>query len=469
MLRKLLSQTAVYGISATVAKFLNYLLTPLLTRVLSEDVYGEMSYLYAIIPFANVLLTMGFSTGYFRFAAQCENQAERKRLFSTLWSSVSLFSLVLCGVIAALFPSPATITMAALILVDNISSIPLSMLREQGKALRYTIINITGVVINVVLCFSFYTYIDGASSSAVWVLLANLAASLGSLLLLLPSCIRMFTSKVDFTVLKRVAKYSYPLMVAGIMGVASDFIDRQMLRWLLPEDIALSQLGIYSAVAKIAALMVIFRQIYTLGAEPFFLQKFSKEDFGRLNAAALKYFTAIGIIIFLAIMLYSDIFALILGSDFREGMTILPLLLFSNLLAGVLVNLSFWYKVADKTKIAVIVTISGISISLALNLTLIPLYGYNGAAWARVGATFAMVLLSYLLGQKYYPVRYDMRSLALYTALGAIIFTLSHYTALIEPSLARWSINFVLFAIFCIIFVKKEGFWGHIKRLIHKS
>lgn len=468
MLKKLLSQTAVYGISATIAKFLNYLLTPLLTRVLTDDVYGEMSYLYAIIPFANVLLTMGFSTGYFRFAAQCKDQDERKRLFSTLWSSVSLFSLVLCGVIAAIFPSPATVTMAALILVDNISSIPLSMLREQGKALRYTIINVSGVIINVVLCYSFYTYIEGASSSAVWVLLANLAASLGSLLLLLPSCFKMFTSKIDFSVLKRVATYSYPLMLAGIMGVASDFIDRQMLRWMLPDSIALAHLGVYSAVAKIAALMVIFRQIYTLGAEPFFLQKFSKEDFGRLNAAALKYFTAVGIIIFLGITLYSDIFGLILGSDFRDGMTILPLLLLSNLLAGILVNLSFWYKVADKTKIAVIVTLSGITISLALNFLLIPIWGYNGSAWARVGATFSMVALSYILGQKYYPVKYDLRSLGLYTLVGAIIFTLGYYTAEISPSILRWGINFVLIAIFCIIFVKREGFWVYIKKLIRR-
>ncbi len=457
MLKQLLSQTAIYGISATVAKFLNYLLTPLLTRVLTGDVYGEVSYLYAIIPFANVLLTMGFSTGYFRFAASCESEDERKRLFSTLWSAVSLFSLVVCAVIAAIFPSPTTITMAALILVDNISCIPLSMLRERGKAVRYTIINISGVVVNIILCYSLYTYIEGASHSAVWVLLANLAASLTSLVLLLPSCAKMFTSRVDIGVLKRVLSYSYPLMVAGIMGVASDFIDRQMLRWMLPEDIALSQLGIYSATAKIAALMVIFRQIYTLGAEPFFLQKFSKEDFGRLNATALKYFAAVGIIIFLGITLYTDVFGLILGSDFREGMVILPLLLLSNLLAGVLVNLSFWYKVADRTKFAVIVTISGITISIALNLWLIPLHGYNGAAWARVGAMVMMVLLSYTLGQRYYPVRYDLRGLLLYFLLGAAIFSAGRYTAEIEGVALRWGVNFAMIMIFCIIFVQREG------------
>ncbi len=465
MLRRLFSQTAIYGASATIAKFLNYILTPFLTRTLSESVYGEMSYLYAIIPFVNVVLTMGFSTGYFRFASSSETLDGKKRLFTTLWSSVSLFSLVVCGVLALIFPSPTTLVMFALILVDNITAIPLSMLREQGRAAMYTVVNVSGVVVNVVLCVALYSYIDGAASSPIWVLIANLAASSISLLIVLPTALKMASRSIDVALLKRVAKYSFPLMVAGIMGVASDFIDRQMLRWVLPEDVALSELGIYSAIAKLAALMVIFRQIYTLGAEPFFLQRFSKDDFSRLNAAALKFFTAVGIVIFLGIMLFSDIFALILGADFREGMSILPLLLFSNLLAGILVNLSFWYKVVDKTKYAVVVTVTGITISIALNLILIPLIGYSGAAWAKVGATLSMVLLSYALGQKYYRVKYDLRGLGIYMLLGLSIYAISLYSAQIEANWLRWGLNGVLIAIFCTIFVLREGLISQFKKL----
>ncbi len=468
MLKKLFSQTAIYGASATIAKFLNYLLTPFLTRELSSDVYGDMSLLYAIIPFVNVVLTMGFSTGYFRFAGAAQSLEEKKRLFTTLWSAVSLFSLLVCGVLAVIFPSPMTIVMFGLILIDNIAAVPLSMIREQGRAVMYTVVNISGVVVNVLLCIVFYSYIEGANSSAIWVLIANLIASGVSLLILLPSIVGMLSRSIDRAVLYRVASYSLPLMVAGIMGVASDFIDRQMLVYILPDDIANSQLGIYSAVAKLAALMVIFRQIYTLGAEPFFLQRFSKKDFSRLNAAALKYFTAVGIIIFLVIMLYSDLFALILGSEFRQGMDVLPLLLLSNLLAGILVNLSFWYKVADKTRFAIIVTISGISIALVLNLVLIPAMGYIGAGWARLGSTLTMVVLSYALGQRYYKVNYDLGSLALYLLLGAGIYTISLYSAQIQADLVRWAINGILIIIFCTIFVVREGLAPYILKLLRR-
>lgn len=454
-IKQLASQTAIYGASATVAKFLNYLLTPFLTRVMTDTVYGEVSYFYAIIPFANVLLTLGFSTGYFRFAGATTSLGEQKTLFSTLWSAVSLGALVFSVVGAVLFPSPAVMLMLALILVDNVSAIPLSLLRQQGRALYYTLVNVSGVVVNVLLCFWFYLSIEGAAASPVWVLLANLIASGVSLLLLLPPALRMFTFSIDRAVLKKVVTYCLPLMVAGVMGVAADFIDRQMLRWMLPEEIALAELGIYSAVAKIAALMVIFRQIYSLGAEPFFLQKFSRNDFSRLNAAALKYFTAAGVAIFLGIMLFSDLFALILGEGFRVGLDVLPLLLVANLLSGILVNLSFWYKVADKTRFALYVTLAGISTAILFNLVLIPSFGYAGAAWARVGSSLAMVAMSYIFGQMFYPLHYDLRSIARYVGLGAVIYGVSFATDAL-PDLARWTINALMMGAYALYFVKKE-------------
>ncbi len=464
MLKKLFSQTAIYGLSATLAKFLNYLLTPYLTRIMTDSVYGEVSYFYSIIPFANVVLTLGFSTGYFRFASNCESIEQQKRLFTTLWSSVSLFALIFAGVGVALFPSAATATMFTLILVDNIAAMPNALLRQQGRAVRYTIAQLSGVVVNIVLCFWFYSSIEGASSSPVWVLLANLIASLISLIVLLPSALRMITRHIDTKLLKSVATYSLPLMIAGVMGIASDFIDRQMLRWVLPEDIALAELGIYSAVAKLAALMVIFRQMYSLGAEPFFLQNFSKSDFSRLNAAAMKYFVAIGIIIFLGIALFSDIFGLILGRDFRVGMDLLPILLLANLLSGILTNLSFWYKAADRTRLAIWITLTGVILTVGFNLLLIPPLGGEGAAFARVGATLAMVVISYVLGQKYYRVEYDLRSIGLYIGLGVIIYAISLQTDAISTNLLRWTINGVMILAFCVIFVAKERIFSLIRK-----
>lgn len=464
MLKKLFSQTAIYGLSATLAKFLNYLLTPYLTRVMTDSVYGEVSYYYSIIPFVNVVLTLGFTTGYFRFASQAQSELEQKRLFTTLWSQVSLLALVCCGVAAIFFPTIEVMVMLGLLVVDNVAAMPMALLRQQSRAIRYTIVQVSSVVVNVVLCYWFYSSIEGAANSPVWVLLANLVASCVGLLILLPSSLSMFTPRIDVKLLRRVAAYSLPLMLAGVMGIASDFIDRQMLRWLLPEDIAFAELGIYSAVAKLAALMVIFRQMYSLGAEPFFLQRFSKSDFSRLNAVALKYFLVVGIVIFLGITLFSDVFALILGSSFRVGMDLLPILLLANLLSGILVNLSFWYKAADRTSVAILVTLIGVVLTVVANLVLIPLIGSVGAAWARVVAGVAMVVASYLWSLKYYPIAFDFKAICLYLVLGGVIYVLSLQTALIESNFLRWGVNCVMVLLFCAIFVKKEGLLGVLRR-----
>lgn len=454
-IRSLVSQTAIYGISTTLSKFLNYLLTPYLTRIMVEGVYGEYSYMYSIIPMVSVLLTMGFATSYFRFAGATDSINEQKRLFTTLWGAVSLFALMFCGVGAAVFSSEIALLTLSLILVDNVAAIPLALLRQQGRAGYFTLVNVAGVVINVIFCFGFYHFIAGAAASASWAILANVIASMVSLLLLLPVAIKMLCRAWSWAIFRRVTLYSIPLVVSGLMGVSTDFIDRQVLRFMLPDGTALPEIGVYSAVAKIAALMMLFRQIYTLGAEPFFLQRFSKEDFSRLNAAALKYFTAAGIFIFLTIMLYTDLFSLMLGASFRVGMSVLPLLLFANLLAGVLVNLSFWYKAADMTRMAIYVTVSGLFVSLLMNMLLIPHFGYVGASWARVGAMVVMVAMSYRLGQKYYPVKYNLRAIGFYTILGAAIFALSLCTASLSDYL-RWSANFLLLLSFCAIFIFKE-------------
>lgn len=462
MLRKLFSQTAIYGVSAILSKFLNYLLTPYLTRILSDEVYGEVSLYYGLIPFANVLLTMGLTTGYFRFAAKCTSDDEKRELFSTVWTAVSMLSVVAFA-IAATFSDTINysdvrwymVVTAALVMVDNINAMPLASLREQGKASYYTVVNVASVVINVIMCWALYTFITGATAEAGWVLVANLIASTVSLAMLLPSAMRMCARRISLTVLRKIALYSFPLMVAGIMGVASDFIDRQMLDMMLPEEVAKSQVGIYSAVAKIAALMVIFRSIYSLGAEPFFLQNFSKEDFRRLNAEALKFFTIAGLAIFLFISLFESMFAPILGKSFRVGMTIVPLLLLANLFSGILVNLSFWYKQAGKTSIAIWVTICGLVVTIGLNYILIPVYGYEGSAWTRLAATLVMVVMSYVLGQIFYKIPYNLKRIGTYFALALGIYALSHYTATLSVGL-QYSANFLLILCYALFAIKKE-------------
>ena len=435
ILRKLASQTAVYGVSAILSKFLNYLLTPYLTRILTEQVYGQVNLLYGIIPFANVVLTMGLATGYFRYAAKCQTLGEKRRLFTTTWGTVALMA-TLFGVIMALCNGE----LAEVMRLDPVCIAAMTALI---------------VVDNVAACVWFYSRVPGAVESPLWVVAANLIASTVSLLLLLPHSLRLLSTAFSTRLLRSIFTYSIPLMMAGIMGVAGDFIDRQLIYFMLPVEIADAELGVYTAVAKIAALLMIFRQIYTLGAEPFFLQGFSKEDFRTANAEATKYFTIAGIAIFLVLSLFAREFAYIVGSDFRSGMGILPLLLLANLLAGILVNLSFWYKAADKTRVAIYITGSGVAITLVLNLLLIPSMGYHGAAVARVVSMLAMVAASYFLCRKYFPVPFDLRRIGFYFLFGGAIFGLSYATALL-PGWGRVTLDFLLLLIYLLVAFRLE-------------
>lgn len=464
LLKKLASQTAVYGISAILSKFLNYLLTPYLTRVMPDATYGDVSVLYGIIPFANVVLTMGLATGYFRYASKCQTLADKKQLFTTTWGAVSFMSLLFMVVmwfsgdtlagILQLAPV-CVLAMALLITVDNIAAIPLASLREQGRAVYYTVVNVTGVVVNVVACILFYTYIPGAATNPLWVLVANLIASTISLLLLLPNAFSLVSGLFSPKLLRSIFTYSIPLMMAGIMGVSGDFIDRLLLRFMLPDAVATAQVGIYVAVAKIAALLMIFRQIYTLGAEPFFLQNFSKDDFRAANALATKYFIIAGIAIYLLIALFPGEFAYIVGSDYRSGMGVISLLLLANLFAGILVNLSFWYKAADKTRLAIWITGIGVAATLVINILLIPSMGYWGAAVARVVSTALMVVISYFLCQKYFSVPFDLKRIGFYFLLGGGVYGLSFATALL-PTGGRITLNFLLLLAYLLVALKVE-------------
>ncbi|MEG0467753.1 MAG: oligosaccharide flippase family protein [Mucinivorans sp.] len=457
--KNLISQTAIYGISATVGKFINFSLTPYFTRFMSEGVYGEYNYIYSLIPFANVLLTMGMATGFFRYVAKADSMDEKRKLFMTLWLSISMLSLLFCGVGAIAVGDGIWLAVFALVFIDNVAALPLSSLRAEGRATYYTVVNVTSIVVNVGLCVLFYSVIDGAGMTPFWAVAANLIASLVMLVMLVPAIRHFFAWTFSRETFRIVARYSLPLMAAGLLGVSSEFIDRQMLVWFVPSGSGFDQVGIYGSVAKLASLMIIFRQMYSLGAEPFFLQKFSKSDFERLNTVSLKYFAIAGLFIFLGITLFADIFGLILGEKFRVGLGILPLLLAANLFSGILINLSFWYKVADMTRIAFWVTLCSLVITVAMNWILIPLIGYEGSAWARFVATAATVVICWALGQKYYPIKYDLRRIGFYFLLAGLIFACSYFTAVFD-TLWRWSANFLLLLSFVYIVNYKEKLWS---------
>ena len=474
MLEKLAKQTAVYGISTIVVRFLSYLLTPYYTRVFGQETYGVVTDIYALIPLALTLLTMGMESSYFRFSAKAEEaggevKAAKRRLFATTWGVTSLAAAVFFLATAffrdgiarmmgeAYVAHPEYVVWVGLIILFDVwACIPFSRLREQGRAMTFVGLKAMNVVLDVVLAFGFGAAGLFASDFGVgWVFVANLIASVVTWLAILGTADRT-VPKINWALLAAIFAYSLPLLVGGLAGTANEFIDRQMIKYLVPAG-AMAQLGVYGAITKIAVVMMLFTQMYRLAAEPFFLADYRKSDFVAMNAAAMKYYVMASMFIFLGIALFKDLFSLIVGADFREGIFILPVVLGANVLSGVWLNLSFWYKREERTQLAVWVTFTGLFFTVVMNVALVPALGYVGAAWARLASEAAMVGVSYWLNRRYYPTPYDLRRIGEYVALGLGVFFASAVFARWLPVRgAEYAVNGVLFGLFGLFAVRRE-------------
>lgn len=474
MLEKLAKQTAVYGISTIVVRFLSYLLTPYYTRIFGQETYGIVTDIYALIPLALTLLTMGMESSYFRFSAKAEQaggdvQAAKRRLFATTWGITSLAAVVFFVLVASFRSGVAglmgeayvghpeyVVWVGLIILFDVWACIPFSRLREQGRALLFVGIKALNVVLNVALAVAFGVAGLFATEFGVgWVFVANLIASVVTWLVILATVDRT-VPRINWTLLAAVFAYSLPLLVGGLAGTANEFIDRQLIKYLVPEG-AMAQVGLYGAITKIAVVMMLFYQMYRLAAEPFFLSNFKKADFVQMNAAALKYYVMASMLIFLGIALFRDVFALIVGRDFREGIFILPVVLGANVLTGVWLNLSFWYKREEKTSLAIVVTGAGLVSMLVFGFWCIPVWGYYGAAWARLASESTMVAVSWWLNRRFYPTPYDWRRIGEYVAVALAVFAVCEAVAACDGNkLIAYAFNIVLFAAYAVYLVRRE-------------
>lgn len=464
MLEKLAKQTAIYGVSTILVRFLSYLLTPFYTRVFGQEAYGIVTDIYALIPLALTLLTMGMESSYFRFAAKADAEGgavpeAKRRLFTTTWGVTTwaaLFFVVLVGLFREPIASwmgetyvahPEYITWVALIILFDVSmAIPFARLREERRSMTFVGLKLLGVVINVALAFTFGALGLFATDFGVgWVFVANLVASALTWLVLLPIT-KCMSLRIDRRLLGRILLYSLPLLLGGLAGTANEFLDRQLIKYLVPEG-AMAELGIYGAITKIAVVMMLFYQMYRLAAEPFFLSNFKKEEFKEMNAAAMKYYLMASMVIFLGIALFRDLFALIVGRDFREGIYILPVVLMSNVLAGVWLNLSFWYKREERTSLAIVVTVAGLLVTLPAGFALIPTWGYYGAAWMRLMSEMTMVLVSLYLTRRFYPTPYPWGRIAEYVGVALLLFVAAEWIggACDQQRIVTYGINVILF------------------------
>ena len=469
MLEKLAKQTAIYGVSTIVGRMLSYMLTPFYTRVFGLESYGIITDIYALIPFALVLLTMGMESSYFRFTAKAEAEGgdveERKRkVFATTWGVTSLASLLFFGVVL-LFNRQASalmgelyvaqplyvIVVATIVMMDVVACIPFSRLREQGRALTFVSLKLANIVMQVGFAVLFWAIgLFDTEVGVGWAFVAHLIASTITVVAVVVVSGRV-SLRVDWRLLLVIFGYSIPLLLSGVAGTANEFIDRQLIKYLVPQS-AMAQLGIYGAITKIAVVMTLFTQMYRLAAEPFFLANYRKEEFKAMNAGALKYFVMVSMAIFLAIALFRDLFVYIVGAEFREGVDILPVVLGANVLSGVWLNLSFWYKREEKTRYALWITLTGLVASVGFGVWLIPQYGYYGAAWSRFLAEAVMVAVSILLNKICYPTPYQYGRMVEFVVLAMLLFVMSEYLR-VDSCWLQYMLStaiFVIYAGYCV-------------------
>lgn len=476
-IKQLAGQTAIYGLSSIVARVINFFFVPLYTRIISTGNYGLFSELMGYIALLQVVLTLGLETGFLRYANKEKEKAGQ--LFSTALITLSAVSVLLIAVIWMLAPSlgramghpPIYLIYVALILAfDAITAIFFAQLRFEQRPWKFALLRsikiISEVVFNILLFFALPPFLAKHPDSFVlnfipaqpdygYILMAIMLSGLVAMILFLP---RLVKTSLNFSasLWKRLMAYSLPLMVAGLPGVANDFIDRPLFRFFAPSSTPWQeQLGVYNAVMKLAVFMVLFVQMFRYAAEPFFFASADKKDIRKTYADVMKYFVAFCIFIFLGIVLYADIFALILGKDYRSGMGVLPIVLIANILLGVTFNLSMWYKLTDHTRYAIYITIAGLVVTTILNIAFMPVFGYYASAWSRFLSYVVMIVMSYWLGTKYYPVPYDLKSIITYFAVGLALYGLS-LLLIGKSAWIRMPVNTVLLIIYVVFVLKTE-------------
>ncbi len=489
--KRLAGQTAIYGIPSILGRFLNYLLVPLYTYgILTTGEFGIMNIFYSYTALLMVILTYGMETAFFRFS---ELEPDKEKVYSTglisLLATTGIFLLLatlFAPTIAGWISYPQyphfIIWFAWIIAFDVLTSIPFAHLRALNRPIWFSFIKTVNIFTLVLLNLFFLLlcpwladhYKETFAGKIIalvyrpdwrleYVFIANLIASLVTMLLLLPQVIRL-KWRFDRHLWMRMVVYSLPLMIAGMAGIVNETVDRILLRYLLPVSPAEteSQVGIYSACYKIAVLMVLFIQAYRFAAEPFFFALMKNKDAKLMYARIMDYFVIVVSGIFLVTTLFLDtLFIRLTGPEFREARAVIPVLMMAKIFLGVYFNLSIWYKLSGQTLWGAAITIAGMTITLALNIILIPLpadyliHGYLGSAWATFFCYLVMMVLCYLVGRKYYPVNYNLKKFFGYLALALLLYGIS---TVVHPQnfLLSLAFNLALLALFAAVVLRKE-------------
>ncbi|MEP7317869.1 MAG: oligosaccharide flippase family protein [Panacibacter sp.] len=447
-IKKLAGQTLWYGISSIAARFVNLLLTPLLTYNLAhKSDYGKIGLVYAAIPILNIIFTYGFETAYFRFANKDEF---KKDIYSTaalsLLFSTIIFTAILWiyqnafGAVIGLSDFPAIIQISIFIIAfDALNKIPFVRLRQEGRPRKFALVNIGSIVVTVFFTWFFVVYcpqhVSGSTNSflnivydketnpVVYVMLANLLGSAFTLVLLSKE-IRAIRFNFNTKLWKEMMIYSLPLIIVGMGGMINETFDRLMLRWWLPGTAIHreEQIGIYNACYKLSILITLFVQAFRLGAEPFFFKQAEGGNPQKIYARVMKFFVITVCCVFLIINLFIPVWRYFISPTYWEGLAIVPILVLANICLGIYYNLSIWYKISNKTMAGATITLIGAAITCIINFLFIPYFSYMASAWATFACYASMMVISFLWGQKAYYVPYAWKKLLAYIFIVIILF-----------------------------------------------
>ncbi len=463
-LKSLAKETAIYGVSSIVGRFLNYLLVPVYTIALpaSSGGYGVVTNIYAWVALMLVLLTCGMETGFFRFANK--GQDDPMRVYSTTLLSVSIGSVVFV-VLGLLFLEPIAGwleygehpwyigMMMIVVAMDAIQSIPFAYLRYKKRPIKFAALKLLFIFLNIALNLFYYVVLKG--NDVGYAFLFNLVCTSVVMLCMIPE-LRGFTYVLDRELLKRMLRYSLPLVILGVAGILNQVADKIIFPFVYPDEAeATVQLGIYGAASKIAMIMAMFTQAFRFAYEPFVFGKSKEKDSREMYAQAMKFFIIFTLLAFLAVMFYLDILRHIIGRDYWDGLRVVPIVMAAEIFMGIYFNLSFWYKLIDETRWGTYFSLTGCTILILMNIFLIPKYGYIACAWAGFAGYGVAMLLSYFVGQKKYPIQYDLKAIGMYVLLAAVLYLAAEYVP-IDNIYLRMAYRTVLLILFIAYVVKRD-------------
>ena len=462
-LTTIFKDTAIYGLSSIIGRFLNYLLVPLYTAQFSaaSGAYGIITNIYAYVALAMVLLTFGMETTYFRFTNKTHTDSET--VYGTTLITVGSISLVF-AVLVLLLLSPISQlmgygdhtdyvgVMAVTIAIDAFLCIPFAHLRQQRKAIKFAALKLLNIMVTILLNLIYFYFMDGKDVGYVFYI--NLACTV-MLAVCLITEYTGFRWKLDKVLLRNMLSYSWPILILGIAGILNQTADKMLFPYIYEGSDMRAQLGIYGACSKIAMIMAMITQAFRFAYEPIVFAGVKDKDQHEMYAKAMKFFIIFTLLAFLMVVGYMDILKYIIGSDYWPGLRVVPIVMAAEIMMGIYFNLSFWYKVIDKTIWGAIFSGIGCAVLIIVNVLFVPKYGYMACAWGGFAGYGVAMVASYFVGQKYYPIDYPIKDIALYVVLAWVCFRLMELSA-DWSMIGQLAFNTLLIIIFVAVILKRD-------------